>query len=292
MQAELFNSDYLGEQTPWFGPLLPGYRSFFSSTTAVLKRGQEQDVTAWVWDQQGHLLGERVICSNRAGDLTTIDAAAVFPEFSGKAGTIGIFCHARNGVTPTAPQTWAGRYVTPGGKLAGAVFSGNPMNLNAPARLGRPSAYRMCSQELLVDATWRTLSWHGNVSGNPNYSSPIKASLFVLNQDGHRLDGPEQEIAPFGSILIDLEKIFGPALNDHLKATGGRGSYMMHSKQGGAVGYHFLQNRVTQELASDHTRPVVYYLNRAYGWSSKAYARSPFDFVRAAAHYLKFRLSA
>jgi hypothetical protein len=290
MRAQYFNADYLGDRTPWFGPLLADYRPVFSCGMYGLDKG-EHDVTAWVWDAQGNLLAEKIVRSCRADDLVTFDAEQTFPGVIGQAGTVGIMCRARDGRPKKGGEAWVVRYVAPNGKLAGVVYSGNPLDLNFSERTGRRHSYRMCSQELLVDADWKTLSWHGNVSANADYAKPIKVRLFVLDQNGNKLDGPDQTIPPFGSVMVDLEAVFGARIRQHLADTGGRGSYMMHSVDGGAVGYHFLQNRRTGELASDHTRPVAFYLNHAYGWTADGEPASPIRYLRSAARYAKFRLS-
>jgi hypothetical protein len=292
MQPKFFNVEYLGDQTPWFGPLLADYHCIFSSAMVGLPKNREFDLTAWAWDDAGSLIDEHVVRTCRTGDLVTIDASQVFPAMMGRAGMIGIMCHARQGRTEKATETWAARYITTRDKLGGTVYAGNPLNLNYSERTGRRSFYRMCSQELLISPQWKTLSWHGNVSGNPDYGKPITARLFVFNQKGQRLEGPQQTIAPFGSVLIDLEEEMGDDLRRHLAETSGRGSYMMHSTDGGAVGYHFLQHRSSQELASDHTRPILHYLNRAYGWSPETQARGPVNFLRSAARVVKFRMQA
>lgn len=289
MQSRFFNSEYLGDQTPWFGPLLKGYRTIVSSATMALTKGYSYDVTVWIRDDVGNLLDERVLRTCKAGDMVTIDVQAEFPAAKNLSGIISVLCHAQGMRTPKAIENWVTRVISPSGKLTTAITSGNPGNLNFTARSGRPYAYRMCSQELLVDPHWKTLSWHANVSGDPTYNKTIHPSLIAINEQGEQLHSDPLAIPPFGAALIDIEAVFGERLKRHLGGNKGRGSYMMQASDGGAMGYHFLQNRKTGELAGDHTRPVLLHISAGYGATKDSGGRSIGAFLRSSAQYMRFR---
>lgn len=289
MKSKYFNSEYLGEQTPWFGPVIEGYRSIVSSATMDLKKEFTYDLTAWVWDNAGNLLDERVLGSCKARDLLTIDVQAEFPVIAGRSGVVGVLCHAIGAVTPRVHENWVTRFISASGKVTTSITSGNPGNLNFPARSGRPYAYRMCSQELVSDADWKTLSWHANVSADPGYDKTIHPILVAINEQGERLESAPIAIPAFGAVLVDIEEIFGDRLRPHLKNNRGRGSYMMHAADGGAMGYHFLQRRTTGELAGDHTRPILMYLNAGYGSAKDSTPATALNFLKSSVRYFRFR---
>lgn len=290
MHPQFLTNEYFGEQAPWFGPLLKGYRTIVSSATTEVPAG-EYDVTAWIWNDGGQLVAEKVLRTCRAGELLTIDVTEEFPELSGQSGVIGILLHSRTGVSPKFTEAWTTRFVPPNGKMTSAVITTNPPNLNFTARTGRPYFYRMCSQELALSDDWKPMSWHANVSADASYAKPISVEIEVYNHDGETLHGPRMTIPPFGALLVDLEEIFGERLREHLGKTGGRGGYMLYSTDGGAVGYHFLQHRTNYGLAIDHTRPILRYLDMGYGASSALTNASPTRFIKESLRYLKFRVA-
>lgn len=288
MYPRFLTNEYFGEEAPWFGPLLKGYRTIVSSATTDVPDG-EYDITAWIWDNAGHLLAEKVLYTCRGKELLTIDILDEFPEVEGKDGVIGILLHSKACVSPKFIEAWATRFVPPSGRMTSTVITTNPANLNFPSRTGRTYSYRMCSQELSLSDQWKPMSWHANVSADASYGSSISVGLDVYNENGDKLPGPRMTIPPFGALLVDLEEIFGNQLLQHLAKTQGRGSYMLYSNDGGAIGYHYLQNRFNLELAIDHTRPILRYLDMGYGASSALTDISPTRFVKESLRYVKFR---
>lgn len=289
VQGRYLNNHYFGAEAPWFGPLLKGYRTILSSPTLTIPSG-EYDVTAWVWSNTGQLLFEKVLRSCHANDLVTIDVNEHFPGVEAHDGVIGVLLHAKVGVSPRLTIDWITRLITPASNVTASITTSNPNNINFPERTNRRSIYRMCSQELDSTADWKPMSWHANVSANADYCTSIRVKLEVYNRGGEKLEGPELVIPPFGALVLDLEEIFGGTLLQHLARTGGRGWYSVFSADGGAIGYHFLQRRDTLELAMDHTRPTLLYLNNSYGASSYLTHRAPTAFLLSALRYMKFRL--
>jgi hypothetical protein len=291
MQGQHLNNHYFGAEAPWFGPLLKGFRTIVSSPTLEIPSG-EYDVTAWVWNNAGQLLYEKVLRTCHARDLITIDVSEHFPGVEEHGGIIGVLLHAKDGISPRLTNDWITRLITPAGRVTAMITTSNPNNINFPERTNRKSFYRMSSQELDITADWKPMSWHANVSANADYRRPIKVELEVHNRKGEKLKGPDFVIPPFGALVVDLEEIFGSALRQHLEKAGGRGGYTVHSTDGGAIGYHFLQRRTALELAMDHTRPTLMYLNNSYGSSSYLTNRAPIAFLLSALRYIKFRLAA
>jgi hypothetical protein len=289
--TSLFNSETLGEQTPWFGPLIEGYRSVLNTELHFLPPG-EFELIVWLWENSGVFVGERVIGVFKAENTVTVDLGELFPDVTWRGGMIGATFRALNGVTPHFGIPFYTRFYRRDGHLAAIINSSNAKNLNHFARTGRKNTYRMCSQQTYVNDEWRPLSWHANVSSDPNYDVALKASVMVFNERGEKLSAPPIVIPPFGALLADIEAIFEGRLQEHLSRTGGRGSLAVTANDGGAIGYHFLQRRKTMELAGDHTRPVWKYLNMGYGASKATTDRSLGNYVRSAKSFLKFRLSA
>jgi hypothetical protein len=290
MKFEYWNPAHLGNLSPWFGPLLPGYAPVLSSGMPLVAPGIDHEVTAWVWDSEGCPVAEAIVGKAVRDQLFTFELEKFVSEVRSLSGTLGIATRPLSPTSKASAETWVLRYIDHSGKMAGIVFSGAPKNMNFESRSGRSNSYRMCSQELLINRDWKTLSWHGNVSSDPNYDKQIHARLFILDENGNQLEGPEQVINPFGSVLVDIEEVFGDRAKEHLASNGGRGNYMMHAKDGGAVGYHFLQNRRTGEIASDHTRPVPFYLSSSYGWTAEGEPASAMRLIKSAARVAKFRL--
>lgn len=286
-----FNPDYLGEQTPWFGPIIEGYNTVLNTEMHFLPPGGHE-LTMWAWDNAGRIMGEKVIGTFTAEDTVTLDIGAIFQEMRGRGGVIGLTFHGGTRSAAYYGMSFYSRFYRADGHLAAVVNSSNAKDLNHVARSRRKYTYRMCSQQMFSDAEWRPLSWHANVSADPLYTTEIDCTVTLYNERGERLTAPNLKIAPFGALLVDIEALFEGDLLRHLASGGGRGSLTVTAENGGAIGYHFLQRRASLELAGDHTRPVWKYLNMGYGARSSTVSAGPIDYLKSLKPFAKFHLQS
>jgi hypothetical protein len=147
----------------------------------------------------------------------------------------------------------------------------------------------MISPQLMAEGNWRSVSWHANVSANAHYDKPLRLEASVHNAQGLPLAAPPITVPPFGFCLLDLHAMLGEALDRHLESSGGRGAVTVYSPDGGAVGYHMLLNRAGHDIALDHTRPTLHYLDMGYGNTSYLSGASLRNFLKAAVGALRFR---
>ena len=289
MNESFFNEEFFAEETPWFGPFLGSYRSVLSNPGYILDMDSDYRICGWVFDECGKMRAERDFGFMRGERSVTLDLAEAFSDLTDVRGCVAILIRPEKGKQkPPMSQSWT-QYLFSDTTLVGILNSSNPVNINHSARTGRRGQYRMVSPELVLCDDWRTLSSHSNVSADPSYDRTVEFEIVAYNAAGEPLHSHPCVVPPFGTAWIDLVEMFGESLYAHLKPSG-RGSYTVTCRDGAAVGYHFLYNPGTGSLASDHTRPVPYYLNMAYG--------APIDYMplskrlRAIASVLKFRLTS
>jgi hypothetical protein len=197
----------------------------------------------------------------------------------------------RNKQDPQAatPATWVSRFYQQAGALVSIVSTSSPSNINFPERTGRNLVYRMISPQVMAAGNWRSVSWHANVSANAHYTTPLRLEATVFNAQGAPLAAAPIAIPPFGFCALDLHSVLGDALERHLESSGGRGAVTVFSPDGGAVGYHMLLNRVDNDIALDHTRPTLHYLDMGYGNSWYLSGNSKRNFLKASLDAIKFR---
>ncbi len=281
------DTGYFGEALPWFGPVLKGYRAHYNSSLMGYPQGN-YELAGFLWDEQGHLLSQHVLGCFTSGDTAEIISDIAFPESRDVGGMIGLLLRPLQKYDKPREPAWMTRILSSAGCLTTVIGTNSPGRSNHPERSGRKSSYRMISPELVLNDTWQSLSWHGNASANPLYSNPITLYPSVFAPDGRKLEAAPVRVPAFGSILLDLSSSLGPALRDFLGGSE-RGSYMVVSRDGGAVGYHLLRHRETGALAMDHSRPTLRYLDIGYGSSDSFTEINTKNAIISSLRYIKWR---
>jgi hypothetical protein len=284
----LLRPDIFGAQCPWYGPLFAEFRCVMNTGMIGFKPG-EYELIGYLWQANGTLIAERPIATCHPFRAVDVDVAHVFPESVGIDALLGLLLRNNQDPQIATPVTWISRFYQPDGPLASVVSTSAPTQINFPERTGRKLTYRMISPQLMAEGNWRSVSWHANVSANAHYDKPLRLEASVHNAQGLPLAAPPITVPPFGFCLLDLHAMLGEALDRHLESSGGRGAVTVYSPDGGAVGYHMLLNRAGHDIALDHTRPTLHYLDMGYGNTSYLSGASLRNFLKAAVGALRFR---
>ncbi len=280
-----------GGQTPWVGPCLGDYDCVVSTGGWLDGLPYRAAGRVWILDAAGDVLERRSL-----GDLDKGRKVGV--EFSvsggrpGLRGSIAFLAVPKPDQSYDTPVTMNStiRYFGASG-LEAVIGAANPIMINDFDRTGRRSSYTMVSQAACIDGPWRAISCHTNFSADPRYDRTIRLEVAAYNAEGRAL-GPETiAVPPFGSGWVDIVEIFGSRLRRHFAPTHGRGAYTVFSRDGAAVGYHFLRNEETGALAADHTRAIRKYIAMGYGGSDAAGATDWRGYLRNCLRVGRFLLT-
>ena len=292
-QPTSFSAEVLGTTIPFFGPLPAEkwQRVLLSTACLHLEPDIEYDALFWIFDAEGHIRYEARVPGCFRMQPFSADLSALMPGSSAIRGMVGAaLCPQKVVKPPKESEAWTVRFLAEGG-LQETVVSEGPPRLNRPDPSGRHSRFRLISGALLSDATWRSLVAVSNASVNPDYQNEIEIVVTVRNGQGRALEPVTRTIPPFGTLWLDLQETFGPPLQELLESSGGRGSYVITSDGGGAIGYHFLYRPDTGEMAGDHTRAMLPYLTSGYGTSRYSVDKSKLFFFEAFAQNVIARIT-
>jgi len=235
----------------------------------------DYDLVAWLFDASGAIVaGKTVLEGRRAGRPVTLNLREHFPAIPPMRGMVALLLRAVDSAAelPSSPETWAFRILTQRG-ISEIIATDSSMSVNFPERSGRRGVFRLFSGALVAGGAWRSVAYILNPSANVDYSTTVHLRAIAFNEQGERLEADAGRVPPFGAAWIDLSELFGPQLETLLARSGGRGSYVMASDDASCFAYHFLYAPETRELAGDHTRPLMAYLPKGYGGSSRTLGR-------------------
>lgn len=272
-----FSFEIFRNQVPWYGPYIgdAGYDIVLSSALKTWPASADYDLLGWLFDATGKIVaGKAVLEGRRAGLPVSLNLCEHFPTVPPMRGMVALLLRAVDSAAelPPSPETWAFRILTQRG-ISEIIATDSSTSVNFPERSGRRGVFRLFSGALIADGAWRSVAYILNPSANVDYSTTVRLRAIAFNERGERLEADAGRVPPFGAAWIDLSELFGPELGTLLARSNGRGSYVMTSDDASCFAYHFLYSPETRELAGDHTRPLMAYLPKGYGGSSRTLGR-------------------
>ncbi len=114
--------------------------------------------------------------------------------------------------------------------------------------------------KVLVSDTHLTGLMLINHSSNPQYSDTVHPTVRLYRPDGQFLDADFGPVPAFGGIERSLEDLFGAAVREFLRPSGGLGTTVTRVRNYTLAGITLLRSRDGSTMAIEHTRPTQSYL--------------------------------
>ena len=140
---------------------------------------------------------------------------------------------------------------------SGTFTSAGPFTMLNTLDQKKSKSFFMFSPVVYKKGFLNTFNVLVNHSTDPDYADSVEVVPELSNLKGGMLVGSPILIAPFGSVAIDIEKVFGKAGLSLLENTGGYGTMTVKCFGHILISYFFEADGIGKLLCGNHTQPPV-----------------------------------
>ena len=264
----------------WFGP----YNGFMETTIFSLlksiKKGVIVNIKIDIFDLNGKKLIEFVV-NEVKGNLPFYFNIPRNKKIKNIKGSVGVSIISGKNLIP---DTWM-MILKQDNELIGLINSATAPNLNQINN--KQKRYRMLSGAINLSQDVISESYHINRSINKKYDKIAEFEISVYDTSGEIISKYFEYVKPNGTGIVNINELLIKDKNFNKNI----GFYTVISHNVSAIGYHMILNKNNNQMACDHTRPLVTYLNMSYGQENFKFKHNYFnniiDIFRKVKFYLK-----
>lgn len=124
----------------------------------------------------------------------------------------------------------------------------------------RPSGFRSIAPHMFVTKDIDSSAFFCNFSSDPDYAQTANPKVKLFRNATECLEGSFGEIPPMGGKERTMRELFGDAVEEFLKPTGGCGTLVAEQNGITLTSIHILRNRAAKTMSIEHTRPTHMYV--------------------------------